>query len=402
MSPPRTLSPAATATPVRVIITGEYPPQPGGVSAYTRRVAEGLAAAGEQVHVLAPACGGPSTGDGVATVHRLPGTFGAHALQAMAQVLEALPERRRILVQWVPHAFGWRAMNLPLCAWLATRPEPLDVMFHEVAYPWRPSAKALVLASAHRVMAGLISLGADRAYTSTPAWEPLLRRVGLRGELQWLPVPSNLPERADPEAVARVRCRLSSGDVTRFVGHFGTHGEPIAPLVAHALPAVLRARGDAAALLVGRGSQACRDRLAAAHPALATRLAATGELTDEEAAAHLAACDVLVQPYPDGATTRRGSLMAGLALGRAIVTNDGPLTEPFWRGSAAVALARDPGAIAAIAAELLGDASRSSALGSHGAALYRERFALGRTIAALHATWATAPTPLSPRGGSLA
>jgi hypothetical protein len=36
------------------MITGEYPPQAGGVSDYSRVVARGLAAAGDTVHVYAP------------------------------------------------------------------------------------------------------------------------------------------------------------------------------------------------------------------------------------------------------------------------------------------------------------------------------------------------------------
>ena len=36
------------------ILTGEYPPQPGGVSDYSRMVAHGLAAAGDEVVVWAP------------------------------------------------------------------------------------------------------------------------------------------------------------------------------------------------------------------------------------------------------------------------------------------------------------------------------------------------------------
>jgi len=39
------------------ILTGEYPPQPGGVSDYTRLVAEGLAVGGDEVHVWAPEVG---------------------------------------------------------------------------------------------------------------------------------------------------------------------------------------------------------------------------------------------------------------------------------------------------------------------------------------------------------
>ena len=37
-----------------VILTGEYPPQSGGVSDYTRLVVEGLAAVGDEVAVYAP------------------------------------------------------------------------------------------------------------------------------------------------------------------------------------------------------------------------------------------------------------------------------------------------------------------------------------------------------------
>ena len=40
------------------IITGEYPPAPGGVSDYTEAVAAGLAAAGDEVHVWCPAASG--------------------------------------------------------------------------------------------------------------------------------------------------------------------------------------------------------------------------------------------------------------------------------------------------------------------------------------------------------
>ena len=45
-----------------VILTGEYPPQSGGVSDYTRLVVEGLAAVGDEVAVYAPPQGiGPDS-----------------------------------------------------------------------------------------------------------------------------------------------------------------------------------------------------------------------------------------------------------------------------------------------------------------------------------------------------
>ena len=53
---------------------------------------------------------------------------------------------------------------------------------------------------------------------------------------------------------------------------------------------------------------------------LGERVRWTGRLSDEEVATALNACDVLLMPYEDGASLRRGTLMAGLANGCAIVT----------------------------------------------------------------------------------
>jgi len=50
---------------------------------------------------------------------------------------------------------------------------------------------------------------------------------------------------------------------------------------------------------------------------------------------------VLLQPYEDGVTTRRGSIIAALALGVPVVTTTGRMTEPLWRASAAVTLVAD-------------------------------------------------------------
>jgi glycosyltransferase involved in cell wall biosynthesis len=55
----------------------------------------------------------------------------------------------------------------------------------------------------------------------------------------------------------------------------------------------------------------------------------TGQESSAEVSADLALCDVLLLPYTDGASLRRGTLMAGLAHGCAIVTTqpEAPLPE---------------------------------------------------------------------------
>jgi len=141
------------------IITGEYPPQHGGVSDYTRQIARGLADLGDAVHVWAPPVDGanPSpAGDRGVTIHRLPNRFGLSGLRYLTREIDRLPGPKRFLVQYVPHAFGWKAANLPFCFWIRSRRrESIWVMFHEVAYPFDRDQTPLrnALAVLNRMMA---------------------------------------------------------------------------------------------------------------------------------------------------------------------------------------------------------------------------------------------------------
>ena len=92
-------------------------------------------------------------------------------------------------------------------------------------------------------------------------------------------------------------------------------------------------------LFMGRGSQAMRDELVKRYPELAGRLHAAGTLAAAELSLHISACDVMLQPYIDGVSSRRTSVMVGLSHGVPVVTTSGRLTETLWAESGAVALA---------------------------------------------------------------
>src|SRR5262249_13389336 len=107
------------------IITAEYPPQVGGVSDHTQMMARGLAAAGDCVHVwcrsaVRPGCGrgrvksqpeDEPTATGV-SVHRELGRLAPADFRRAGRLLNHFEGPTRLLVQWVPHAYGYRAMNL--------------------------------------------------------------------------------------------------------------------------------------------------------------------------------------------------------------------------------------------------------------------------------------------------
>jgi glycosyltransferase involved in cell wall biosynthesis len=301
-----------------------------------------------------------------------------------------------VLVQYVPHAFGWKAMNVPFCLWLwSRRRDPVWVMFHEVAFPLgrEQPLPHNVLGLVNRLMSSLAARAAERILVSIPAWEGLLpRRASGAEKVAWLPVPSNIPTAVAPGAVLEVRRQVAPGTNRALIGHFGTFGEYVTPLLAAILPPLLWRDPQRLALLIGRGSERFAADLTRCHPALVDRLCATGELDPAKAAAHLAACDCLVQPFPDGASTRRTSLMAGLALGVPVVTTAGPLTEPFWREIEVVVLVPYHVPLDAVEAveRLLGDPARRIELGRRAAAVYERRFSLSQTIRMLRSPGPTA------------
>ncbi|MFZ1105836.1 MAG: glycosyltransferase family 4 protein [Hyphomicrobiaceae bacterium] len=371
------------------ILTGEYPPQPGGVSDYTHLVARGLADAGDRVRVYAPGRSAARAQDGAVAVHRLPGHFGPGALAALDALLREAPRPDRILVQYVPQAFGWKGMNLPFAAWLAlraTRIAPVRVMFHEVATPfaWRPARHAF-LGAITRAMARLTAGAADRVLVSTPAWGTMLKRIcPCVKDPEWAPVPSNIGV-APGRAATPLTDRFPLLRGKQLVGHFGTYG----PLIAHRLEptllSLLDTRPECAAVLFGDGSDAFRAGLLARHPAYVGRLIATGRLDAGELAQSIAQCDLTLQPYPDGVSTRRGSAIAVLALGVPMVTNAAAATEPIWTtGCVAIADDATPAGIAAKARELLlASGTERAELGRCGLQLYREMFAIEHTISKL-------------------
>lgn len=345
------------------ILAPEYPPQCGGVGDYTALVAGGLMAAGDRVTVWHPGT--------------LPDHFGSSSRDAISSALARDPGI--LLVQYVPSALGLRGMNMPLCQWLAGLAQTgtdVRVMFHEPFFyfglrrPWRN-----LLALVQRRMAAVLLRSATRVYYSTESWGRLLEPYNSPPSVDVLPIPATIPVDVPDEAVAPFKARYV-GDP--LVGHFGTYGDHVAGELATIVPSLLQRLPRARLLLAGRGADVFVQGLER------TARSRTDVLSEQEGlaiAAALRACDILVQPFPDGVTTRRTSMMAALSSGRPVVTTRGALTEPVWNGEGvAIAPADQPVRFVDEVARLAADPARCETLGAQGRRLYDERFALAGTI----------------------
>jgi hypothetical protein len=343
------LTPSHTVTAWN-IITGEYPPQLGGVSDYTRLVAEGLADAGDDVRIWAPPVSGPDPSSHHSVrVNRLPDQFGTSSLKILAHELER-DRTARVLVEYVPHAFRMKAMNVPLCLMLLRRrSNDITVMFHEVAYPIsrNQSIRHNALGVLNHAMAAILTRAASRIFVAAQGWTGIVARYAPKGrKIGWLPVPSTIPVVRDRAATLAVRSRFATPE-SGLLGHFGTYGPWVASRLKPALESILSTHQAARVLLIGRNGERFHDDFVRDHPALASRVFATGAL----------------------ATT-------------------GKYTESIWLPSGAVFLApdRDAEALAQGTIGLLNDRDRAKTMGCDAVRLYREVFDLEHTIAALRAS----------------
>jgi glycosyltransferase involved in cell wall biosynthesis len=372
------------------LLTGEYPPAPGGVSDYTRLVAQGLAAAGDGVEIWTPYCEGEPPCDPGIRVNLLPSNFGPAALSSMESALRNRPHPRRLLVQYVPHAFGYKAMNVGLVHWLlrARRRELVWVMFHEVCFQrgWGEPLKQNLLATVQHWMAWQLVQAARRRFVSTPHWDTVLRSFCPRvGATEWLPVPSTVSTEVDSNVRDRIRATMVRAG-GQIVGHFGTFSDNITAVLTPPLVAALRSDTRRVALLVGRGGERYLTRLCVENPDLAGRAIATGSIGAKTLADHLAACDLLLQPYPDGATARRTTLMASAALGLPIVSSRGRHTESVWEEYNAICLVENtPAAWTNAVESLLAESSARAEFGQNIRRLYQDKFAVERTVDVLRA-----------------
>ncbi len=271
------------------IITCEYPPQVGGVSDYAALLSQALRDEGQPVHVWAP--GSEETSPTEANVHRVLGNFDYASLARTDELLDQRTSPRTLLVQWVPHGYGRRSMNLGFCRWLARRVRQhgdlLQVMVHEPFLEFR-GIRQSAAAGVHRWMVSTLLHAAERVWLSIPAWESKLRMYApAKLRMDWLPIPSSIPHTATPESACAVREKL--GNPPLLLGHLGTYSPVIREMLEPTIVELLRSYLELSFVMLGSGGSEVRSVLLARAPDLSSRLYAAGFLPSGELSPHLAA-----------------------------------------------------------------------------------------------------------------
>lgn len=241
---------------------------------------------------------------------------GARLLSRFCRILSS--DSDTLLIQYVPYMYGKRGINLqfPLLIFFYSlfKRKKIHLMVHEYNYPNLGDLKSCVLFSIHQIMGKFLLLASDHIFCSTKMFVELLRPKSLC-PVSHLPVGSNILK----EDISDDKCSslgLKKGEYACLFGSFHSSKKQeliLEELLPFNIPVVHIGVTDS-------------DYENLKHLG-AEKIIKTGFLEDREVAEIISNSKVLLTYFIDGATLRRGSLLAGIELGCPVLTNSSSYTE---------------------------------------------------------------------------
>ncbi|WP_298490610.1 glycosyltransferase [uncultured Chloroflexus sp.] len=348
-----------------LFITGEYPPQPGGVGDYTQRLAQTLASTGYEVMTLTAAQGrwrlwqATSSGDKALPTPRNGASWRLLAAVRLVKIV------RRLRPTWCHIQYQTGAYNLQigvnmLPLLLRRTGITTAITYHDLLPPYLfPKAGPV-----RNWVTLLPARSATAVVVTNPEDEATLRAAGIQPRL--IPIGANIEPSLPPD-YDRDAWRTCLGVTANeaLIGYFGllSPGKGIDLLID-----VVASQPDWHLLIIGGGATSPTDRTYAdsvqqrlTMTGLRHRVIVTGHVTATQVSAYLSACDVIALPFRDGASLRRGSLLAALAHGCVIVTTPpaSAATAAALTGAVQFAAAQPDAFTAAISALLDNPAART-------------------------------------------
>jgi glycosyltransferase involved in cell wall biosynthesis len=310
------------------LVTGEFPPMQGGVGDFTRQLGAALAALGVESHIITSRRAAASDVSDL-VLHPIIRRWSFLSLWR----IRALASRLRLDLLNLQYQAAAFELSAPIhfLPWVAG--VPVVVTFHDLRVPYLfPKAgrlRAAAITHLARSAAGVITTDPTDA-------EELGRRGGI-SRLAQVPIGSNLPP-LPPPGYDRESWRTGLGvrPDELLLGHFGFLNQSKGGDTLISALAILGDRKAPARLVLIGGQTGSSDAANVAFEAqierqiarydLGSRVIRTGFVDASQVSAHLLACDAIVLPYRDGVSFRRGSLLAALSHGCAVIT-----TEPARR-----------------------------------------------------------------------
>jgi glycosyltransferase involved in cell wall biosynthesis len=362
------------------LVTGEYPPMEGGVGAFTQELAQAMAALGHDIHVITSKQARPEAASRkigqllepvdlqFAQLHPRVKKWKWPALSEVVDV--ALRTDLDIVnVQYQAAAYHMRSPAVNFLPWRLHGVVKTAVTFHDLRVPYLFPKAGRLRKTAVRFMAKR----ADGCIVTNPEDYVKLTQT-IPTPVRQIPIGSNIqtytPNHIELQE-ARETLGVPPGDC--LLGYFGFLNESKG---ADTLILALAQLPDSTHLVFIGGqtgasdpdnNQSFRGQLQQQirDLGLENRVHWTGFVADQRVSTFLHAADVMVMPYRDGVSLRRGTLMAALAHGRPLLSTlpQTPTPELVHGENCWLVPAGDAAALAAGVQALAGDLELRAKLG---------------------------------------
>jgi glycosyltransferase involved in cell wall biosynthesis len=197
--------------------------------------------------------------------------------------------------------------------------------FHEIHIPFQNSFKHNLGSLWQRAAALALATGSHQVSATVNDWQRRLKQIGVRKDVQVIPVGSNIPQASISEADrVRLRNQLLGEGKDLLVAGFGSRHDRDIPSI---LFGVGRLKGQWSPKLIWIGggvpNMEHRRRIDLALQVSGLEegdIAWTGELTHPEVSRLLSVCDIVTLPFVDGVSTRRTSAVTAIQHGLPLLT----------------------------------------------------------------------------------
>lgn len=266
-----------------------------------------------------------------------------------------------VLVQYTNFAYGRWGFN----PWLAPALRRwkrngllVATMFHETYMGPPRGIKIRLMRAWQKHFFRQVGRASDLCLFSVEPWTREYRSWFPRARVETLAVGSNIPRLPLDRAQKRLELGLPEG--VPVLGVFGgTHPSRLFEWVVETSRHLQEIGVDHRILRIGPNAEEVAKRLAGAP------LVDRGIQDPRGVSEGLSCCDVFLSPISDGASSRRGSLLAGLGHGLPCISTLGDSSDDLFRQASgrSIEYAKDSQDFARLVAALLRDGTRRSQLG---------------------------------------
>ncbi len=327
------------------VVTGEYPPMQGGIGAYSSILAKELTQQGNNVYVLSGTGAGT---DNEAIVTDTVQSWGASSLRAIRNW--SVEQRLDIInLQFQTAAFG-------MSPWIHFLPEvvgkiPLVTTFHDLRYPY-------LFPKAGRLRDWIVRRLASRSNGVIVTNQEDQQRLAQLSNVTLIPIGSNILKVLPPDFDAHEwRQQAGAKDDDFVLTYFGLYNRSKGLDILLQATANLRQSNIPLRLIMigGAGTSDPTNTVYAEEIkrtieqlGLQDHVFQTGFVDEGAVGAYLSASDAIVLPFLDGASYRRGSLMAAIHYQKPIVTTTPQVTVPAFKDGKNMVMVK-PGDVGALA-----------------------------------------------------